>query len=307
VSASAAEYPAVTAIVPTRDRPELLRRAVDAVRAQDYPGDVHCLVVYDGTEPDFSLCREGRRSVLVGSNTRKPGLAGARNTGIILTQTELVAFCDDDDAWLPGKLTAQAERLAEAPDATLVACGIRIEYGDRTVDRSLDATELTLDDLLRSRLVELHSSSFLFRRQRLVDLGMVDEDVPGSFGEDYELLLRIARQGPIANVPDVHLLVRWHEASHFVRDWDTMATALGWLLDEYPELRRTAEGEARIAGQIAFAHAALGDRRTALQWARRTVRRNPKQARAYLALAIASGLVKPDTVLRRLHERGHSI
>lgn len=301
------EHPAVTAIIPTRDRPELLQRAVDAIRAQDYPGDVHCLVVYDGTEPDFSLCREGRRSVLVCSNARKPGLAGARNTGIILTQTELVAFCDDDDAWLPGKLTAQAKRLAEAPDATLVSCGIRIEYADRTVDRCLDTTEVSLDDLLRSRLVELHSSSFLFRRQRLVDLGMVDEDVPGSFGEDYELLLRIAREGPIANLPEVHVLVRWHEQSHFTRDWDTMATALTWLLEQYPELRQTSAGEARIAGQIAFAHAALGDRQKAMQWARRTVRRNPKQARAYLALAIASGLVKPDAVLRRLHQHGRSI
>lgn len=304
---SSSVRPAVTVVVPTRDRPELLRRAIDAIREQDYPGDVHCLVVYDGTEPDFSLCREGRRSVLVCSNSRKPGLAGARNTGLVLTQTELVAFCDDDDAWLPGKLTAQAQRLDEAPDATLVSCGIRIEYGDRTVDRCLDTTEVTLDDLLRSRLVELHSSSFLFRRQRLVDLGMVDEDVPGSFGEDYELLLRVARQGPIANVPEVHVLVRWHEASHFVREWDTMATALTWLLDEYPELRRTPEGEARIAGQIAFAHAALGDRQNALQWVWRTVRRDPRQARAYLALAIASGLVKPDTVLRRLHQRGRSI
>lgn len=300
-------YPAVTAIVTTRDRPEPLRRAVDAIRAQDYPGDVHCLVVYDGTPPDFSLCRDGRRSVLVCSSTRKPGLAGARNTGIILTQTDLVAFCDDDDAWLPGKLTAQARRLDEAPDAALVTCGIRIEYGDHTVDRRLDTTEVSLDDLLRSPPVELHPSSFLFRRQRIADLGMVDEDVPGGFGADYELLLRVARESPIANVPEVHVLVRWHEESHAVHDWDTTAAALTRLLDEYPELRRSPAGEARVAGQIAFARAALGDRRGALRWVGRSVRRDPRQPRAYLALAIASGLLKPDTVLRRLHQRGRGL
>lgn len=298
--------PAVTAIVPTRDRTELLQRAVDAVRAQDYAGDVHCLVVYDRTEPDFSLCRQGRRSVLVCSNTRKPGLAGARNTGIVLTQTELVAFCDDDDAWLPGKLTAQARRLAEAPDAALVSCGIRIEYGDHTADRRLDTAEVDLDELVRNASVPLHPSSFLFRRQRLADLGMVDEDVPGGYGVDYELLLRVARRGPIANVPDVHVLVHGPEESQVVPDWDTMATALTRLLDEYPELRRSPEGEAHVAGQLAFAHAALGDRREALRWVRRTVRRDPRRVRAYLALAVASGLVKPDAVLRRMHGRDGS-
>ncbi|MBO0890466.1 MAG: glycosyltransferase family 2 protein [Acidothermales bacterium] len=297
----------MTAIVPTRGRAELLQRAVDAIRAQDYPGDVHCLVVYDGTEPDFSLCRDGRRSVLVCSNTRKPGLAGARNTGIILTQTELVAFCGDDDAWLPGKLSAQARRLAEVPDAALVSCGIRIESGGHTCDHRLDATEVSTDELLRGPPAELHPSSFLFRRQRLVDLGMVDEDAPGGFGVDYELLLRVARESPVANVPEVHALVRGNDEPGSGRDWGATATALARLLDGYPELRGSRAGEARVAGQIAFAHAALGDRRETLRWVRRTVRRDPRQALAYLALAIASGLVTPDAVLRRLHRRGRVV
>lgn len=299
--------PAVTAIIPTVDRPELLRRAVASVADQDYAGRLSCVVVYDGTEPDWSLSRAGDRPVTVVVNTRKPGLAGARNTGVLLADTPLVAFCDDDDAWLPGKLTAQVRRLGEEPEAVLASCGIRIEYGDDTTDRCLPTDTIGLDDLLRSRLAELHSSSFLFRRRRLLDLGLVNEEVPGGFGEDYDLLLRAARAGPIANVRDVHLLVRWHRASHFVRRWDTMAAALEWLLREYPEFTSVRAGEARITGQIAFAHAALGHRRTALRWAGRTMARNPLQARAYLALAVATGVVRPDALVSRLHERGRSI
>lgn len=301
------DYPPVTVVVPTKDRPELLRRALDAIVAQDYPGRVHTIVVYDDATPDYTLYREGERAVTVLWNTRTPGLAGARNTALLLSDTDLVAFCDDDDAWLPGKLTAQVDTLAGAPDAALVTCGIRVEYGDRTVDRALDRDEVGFTDLLQKRFAELHSSTFLFRRERLVDLGLVNEDLPGSFGEDYELLLRTARQAPIRNLPEVHVLVRWHHRSHFVRQWDTMAEALRWLLREYPEFATVRAGEARVSGQIAFACAALGDRREAVRWAGRTARRNPWELRAYLALAVASGAVKPDTLLNRLQERGRSI
>lgn len=307
-----AQLPAVTVVVPTKDRPELLRRAVDSIVAQDYEGPVHTLVVYDGTDPDFALCRGGRRTVTVASNARKPGLAGARNTGVVLSGDELVAFCDDDDAWLPGKLTAQVEAMRDTPEATLVTCGIRIEYGEETTDRNLDADHVTLADLLRNRLPQLHSSTFLFDRQWLVDNGLVNEEVPGSFGEDYDLLLRTARDSAIRNLRDVHVLVRWHEGrndsdSHFVRRWDTMETALRWLLEEYPEFAEEPAGRARITGQIAFADAALGQRSDAMRWAKQTLRNNPREARAYLALMVSTGLVKPDTVLRQLHRRGRSI
>src|SRR5204862_442010 len=36
-------------------------------------------------------------------NTPTPGLPGARNSGVLAAGHELVAFCDDDDEWLPGK------------------------------------------------------------------------------------------------------------------------------------------------------------------------------------------------------------
>src|SRR5690606_27763838 len=127
------------------------------VAEQDYPGPVHSLVVYDNTAPDYSLRRGGDRSVTVLPNTRTPGLAGARNTGVLLTDTELVAFCDDDDTWLPGKITAQVRALQETPDAALATCGMRVQYGTNTVDRTLPLRMVTFDDLLRKRLAELHS------------------------------------------------------------------------------------------------------------------------------------------------------
>jgi glycosyltransferase involved in cell wall biosynthesis len=295
--------------VPTRDRPELLRAAIAAILGQDYPGDIEVVVVYDQSDVDMSLAveSEGRR-VRVVSNTRSPGLAGARNSGILAAAGDLVAFCDDDDEWLPGKLAAQVAALDSAPDAEFACCGIRVSYDGSTVDRTLAASRIPLAALLRSRLTELHPSTFLIRRTALLDgIGLVDEQIPGSYAEDYEFLLRAARRTPLVNLSTPYVLVRWHKRSYFAQRWETIASALQWLLGRYPEFAGEPRGEARIAGQIAFAHAALGQRRTAVRWVRRTLARNPREPRAYLALAVAGRAVRADTVVRKLHERGRGI
>jgi glycosyltransferase involved in cell wall biosynthesis len=302
----------VTAVVPTRDRPELLRAAITAILGQDYPGDIEVIVVHDQSDVDDSVASTATgRIVRVITNTRSPGLAGARNTGILAATGDLVAFCDDDDEWLPGKLAAQVAALESAPDgspAEFACCGIRVSYDESTVDRTLSTDRVPLAALLRSRLTELHPSTFLIRRTALVDgIGLVDEEIPGSYGEDYEFLLRAARRAPLVNVTAPYVLVRWHKRSYFAQRWETISTALQWLLGRYPEFAGEPRGEARITGQIAFAHAALGQRRAAVRWVRRTLRRNPREPRAYLALAVAGRAIRADTVLRRLHQHGRGI
>lgn len=302
-------WPTVSVVIATRDRPELLRKTLESVRAQDYPGDVRVVLVYDQAEPDSDLADpDTHRGVTITTNSRTPGLAGARNTGILAADGELVAFCDDDDLWRPGKLTAQVRALLAAPGSALVSCGIAVEYDGQTVERPLRRRRVELADLLRSRLTELHSSTFVMRREALVSgFGLVCEDVPGSYGEDYELLLRAARQAPLLNVPDVGVDVLWHKRSYFTQRWATIATALEWLLDRYPEFTTEPAGYARITGQIAFADAARRHRGAALRWTGRTLRRNWREPRAYLAVAVASGLLSPDRVLRILHKRGRGI
>ncbi|MBQ0906620.1 glycosyltransferase family 2 protein [Micromonospora sp. U21] len=302
--------PNVSVVVPTRDRPELLRAAVRAILAQEYPGQIEVVVVFDQSTPDESLTGLSGpdRPVRVIRNERTPGLAGARNSGTVAAEGELVAFCDDDDEWLPGKLTTQVDALVADPAAEFVCCGIRVSYDGHTVDRVLDRDRITLDDLLRDRLTELHPSTFLIRAAALRDgFRLVDEEIPGSYAEDYEFLLRAARSAPLINLRTPSVLVRWHKRSYFAQRWDTISEALQWLLQRYPEFAGQPAGEARVTGQIAFARAASGDRRGALRWARRTLRRNPREPRAYLALAVAGRVVRADAVLRSLHKRGRGI
>ncbi|MFE3459019.1 glycosyltransferase [Nocardiopsis aegyptia] len=306
--AGARTWPDVTVVVPTRDRPELLRRTLEAVHDQDYPGRITTIVVFDNDQPDPALARDGgTRPVRVVTNSMTPGLAGARNTGVLAADTDLVAFCDDDDTWLPGKLTAQVEVMLDEPDTEMVCCGIRVVYDRVQAERVLDRTSVTFADLLRSRLTELHPSTFLIRRRAMIDgCGTVSEEIPGSYAEDYELLLRLARRAPIRNIPEPGVRVLWHRRSYFSGRWQTIATALRWLLERYPEFRLVPRGYARVSGQIAFAEASAGRRGAALRWIGRTLWRWPAEGRAALALLVVCG-VPPAWILRLLHLRGKGV
>lgn len=302
------DWPEVTVVVPTRDRPELLRRTLRAIDEQDFPGRITTIVVFDNDHPDPSLARTGgERPVRVVTNTLTPGLAGARNTGVLAADTDLVAFCDDDDTWLPDKLRAQVEVMRAEPDTEMVCCGIKVVYDRVEAVRSLDRTRVTFGDLLASRLTELHPSTFLIRRRAMIDgCGTVSEEIPGSYGEDYELLLRLARRAPIRNIPEPGVRVLWHRRSHFSGRWQTISTALRWLLERYPEFKLVPRGYARVAGQIAFAEASAGRRGAALRWIATTVRHRPTEGRAYLALLVVCG-TPPGWITRALHLRGKGL
>ncbi len=299
----------VTVVIATRDRPEMLREAIASVWTQDHPGRIEVVVVFDQSDPDASLERdEGNRATRVTTNTRSPGLAGARNSGIEDSRTTFVAFCDDDDYWMPEKLREQLALAERHPDAGLVTCGIEVRYDGESHPRVLDQELVTFEDLLADRHTELHPSTFLLRRTALLEtIGLVDEAVPGGFGEDYDLLLRAAKAHPVVNLPRPRVVVRWGGQSYFFRRWETMAEGLTWMLDRYPEFERSPRGSARLRGQIAFAHAAQRQHRTAVRWARGAIGRNWREPRAYLALAVASRVITPALVMKTLHRHGRGI
>jgi Glycosyl transferase family 2 len=321
-SAEPAEWPSVTVVTPTLgDRADLLEQTLRAVKDQDYPGQVDCIVVLDKRSGDIGQVAgdesgwENTRKVAVSLgarvlvNDRTPGLAGTRNTGIMAASGELVANCDDDDYWLPGKLRAQVTALLAEPAAAVACCGIAVEYGGEVFDRVHAAPVVVLRDLLRDRLMALHVSTFVSRRAALLDgVGLVNEELPGSRNEDYEFLLRAARFGPVVNVPRPGVHVRWHTQRRAMYGrWPLVAEAQPWLLENYPEFRTVPAGYARIAGQAAFAFAACGDRAQALRWVGKTLRANPRERRAYLAFGVALKVVNADSVVRWLHRRGRGL
>ncbi len=111
----------VTAVIPTRNRPEEVCAAVRSALAQTN-GLVEVIVVIDG--PDAATVqalialqtaeRDGRLRVLPLASP--VGGAEARNIGVRHARAHWIAFLDDDDLWLPHKLAAQL-REAEASEA----------------------------------------------------------------------------------------------------------------------------------------------------------------------------------------------
>jgi glycosyltransferase involved in cell wall biosynthesis len=307
------DWPSVGVVIPTHDRPQQMRAALRSVLTQFYPGELEVVVVFDRAKPAEGLEAElnggsgeaAKRPVRVVRNERTPGLAGARNTGITALETDLVAFLDDDDEWLPGKLAAQVAALGT--EAELCTTAIEVDYRGRRNARLAQRTTVRHVDLLRSRMMMLHSSTFLFRRSALLGgLGLVAEDAPGSQNEDWDMLLRASRRRPIAHVDVPYALVNW-AGSHFETRWDTKISSLRWILDRHPEIHGSPEGAARVYGQIACWHAAIGDRKEALRWALRATKANPGEPRAAVAAAAAAGIVGVPAVMAALHRRGRGI
>jgi hypothetical protein len=135
----------------------------------------------------------------------------------------------------------------------------------------------------------------------------VDEELPGSLAEDYDLLLRVARLGPIAVAPAPLVTIHWGEASFFSRRWQMTHDALGHLLAKYPEFADHPRALARIRGQQAVALAALGDRVGARRTVRETLGLRLTEKRAYLALLISTGLVSGEQAMKVANWFGRGI
>jgi len=125
-------FPLVSVVMPTFGRPDHLLRAIASVAAQDYP-DIELLIVDDN---DPSSADRSRTEIAVGelSNAgnaavryiRRPANGGgsrARNDGISAATGHFITFLDDDDEYLPQKISKQVRHLL-AGELDISLCGM---------------------------------------------------------------------------------------------------------------------------------------------------------------------------------------
>jgi glycosyltransferase involved in cell wall biosynthesis len=100
--------PTVSIVVPTYNRPALLKKAIQSILAQTFQ-DFEVIVVDDGLKERAQSVIESFNDSRIKyiAHLEERGGSAARNTGIKATQGEFTAFLDDDDEWLPEKLTIQ--------------------------------------------------------------------------------------------------------------------------------------------------------------------------------------------------------
>jgi glycosyltransferase involved in cell wall biosynthesis len=294
-------WPDVSVIITTHGRPELVRQAITSVATQTYPGSVECIVVHDQEPPDQDLASLGtsRCHVRVMANTRAPGLAGARNTGLSAARGDYVATCDDDDLWHPDKLRIQVARLLDEPDLLAVGCGLRLLLPDDTTqDWPGRAERISYRLLLRNRVKELHSSTLVMRRDAFTKAGRYDEEIPYGYAEDYDWILRIAKVGTLGVVQQPLADIRRNGTSGYQGAGEKVSAGLEYLLAKHPDFTTSRRGHARLLGQIAFARSSLGQRGLALRLTAKSLARWPASPYPYLALVHITTGAEPRHLMR---------
>lgn len=117
----------VTILVPTRNRPAPLRRALESLGGLELPAHVRVdVLVVDNSEDGSAAPVVAAVDLPFPSRViaeRRPGVATARNRGIAEATGEMVAFLDDDCEASPAWLAAQL--------ATLAATGADGSFGPR--------------------------------------------------------------------------------------------------------------------------------------------------------------------------------
>ena len=284
--------PRVGVVLPTRDRPATLGRAVASVLAQSFR-DLELLVVDDGStvpaEHTLAAVRDPRLRVLRTSVALGP--ARARNLALGALDAPWIAFQDDDDEWLPGKLAAQDERAREAAAHigliygrfSRVREGGRSRPGGRSVARRRGDL---LPELLRGNFIAL--PTVLVRAAALAEVGPFDAELPCF--EDWELFLRLAERFELDFV-DVDVL-RAHESPASVNRAPSSIQVLAFerILDKHrPRIEREPRAHAwfltRIGHHLCLAGRASEGRTNLL----RSLREAPSLSTAATLAATALG------------------
>jgi glycosyltransferase involved in cell wall biosynthesis len=217
------DAPFISVVLPTRERPERLRIALNSILDCAYPSGRYEVIVVDNAPATDDTARLLREEFAAASSPVKyvredlPGSASARNRGLQAISGELVVFTDDDVRVDPHWLTELARGFTIEPNASCVS-GLLVpweletapqlwfeEYGgfSHGFDRCVyDLREhRPMDDPLYPFTAGRFgaANNLAFRRAELLALGGFDpalgNGTPALGGVDFELLLRAILRG----------------------------------------------------------------------------------------------------------------
>jgi glycosyltransferase involved in cell wall biosynthesis len=204
--------PDVSVVIPAMGRWDLLRMTLATVLDQR-GADLEVIIV------DASPTAEiANNAIALGDERVRPvhlpksGIAAARNRGVAEARGEWVAFLDSDNLWAPWKLVSQL-RLAGDAAFTFSACVvIDAEYRVTTLLAPPDDDGDLYRKVLRGAdAVPSGASNVIARTAVIREMGGFDEGF--SILDDWDLLIRLARDYPSRHSPEVVVAHREHDAS----------------------------------------------------------------------------------------------
>lgn len=220
------QRPAVTVVIPTHNRPEMLRRAVTSAIAQER---VACevLVVDDGSTPPVTR-DELPGEVIVLRNEGVGGVAEARNLGVERGSAPWIAFLDDDDWWAPEHLHGLLEvaGVTRADFAYAATWNVDLAGGPAFIRPAASPLGL-VPQLLRSNAIGTPSCVMVSRALH-VALGGFDTTL--SLMADWDLWLRMADAGTGVANPAATVAYAVHS--------ENMSLDMPRLVDEFRRLSK---------------------------------------------------------------------
>ena len=191
-----------TAVVPVFNGRRFICDALDSILAQELrPREI--IVIDDGSTDDGPDLLTGYPELRIVRQSNR-GEAAARNRGIQESTQPLIAFLDQDDLWLPRKLSLQVRVLQTDPSVEIV-------FGQHRLFVEDDARWFRQDLLGKALTAEL-PGSLLVRRTVFGRIGLFREDLRQ--GSDVDWICR-ARDADVKSqlVEKVLLLRRMHQAN----------------------------------------------------------------------------------------------
>ena len=216
--------PTISVVMPAFNAAQHIRQSIQSVLEQTFD-DWDLIVIDDGsTDETAAVAGSFSDSRIRCLSRENGGQAAARNTGIVNTHGEYIAFLDADDLWLPEKLDRQLE-IARRTSADVVYCDgyvffdtDREERGDffAVVPGLKDGATMTPLLYQYNRIATLAA---MVKRDVVESVGLFDESRLFQNCEDYDLWLRLARAGKtFYGMPDKLMRYRRHESSTTHRD-----------------------------------------------------------------------------------------
>ena len=229
------KWPDVSLVVTCYNHGRFLAEALTSALGQTRAFE-EIIVVDDGSTDDTAAVAAGFPQVKYLRQDRR-GLGAARNSGMRQSSCEFLVFLDADDRLHPNAVEAGLRCLQADPTAKFVYGAyryLRHPGESRLQRRSRTAATDAYLALLRDNCVAMHAT-VMYRREALLAVRGFDEELAAC--EDYDLYLRIARDGGIVCHGEVVADYR-HHGGNMSRDARLMLfTSVGVLKAQWPRVR----------------------------------------------------------------------
>jgi len=181
----------VSVIIPVFNGEKYIAHALKSIYCQTYK-NFEVICVDDGSTDRSAGIIRNFESIIYHYQENK-GIPAARNTGIKLSQGELIALLNQDDLWLPDKLRLQVNYLLKHPEVAMVHSNINISKNEITISPKTSNNKrhkgiFIFDELYLGNFI--FSLTVLVRRECLGVSGFFDEEI--RLASDYDLWLRMA-------------------------------------------------------------------------------------------------------------------